>query len=220
MNFLAGVQRLRLECGISGTGPVSVVGQTGEMLELVTWYNSAYEDIQNLHKTWRFMRDDYTFNTIASTPAYTPSGAGITDLGEWIQRDVRVYLNADDEQQMAYEDWDLFREVRDIGTVQEGRPSVFSIKPDNSIVLWPTPDTEYVVRGEYYKKAETMSADGDVPIFPSQFHMIIVWRALITYGAGMAAGEKLTLGQAEYVRLRRSMESSQLPRIKWGAPLA
>lgn len=222
MNFLEGVQRLRMECGVEGlTGPVSVTDQTGEMLELVTWYNSAYEDILNLHKNWRFMQEEFSFNTIASVSTYTAAGVNITDLGEWITDDTRVYLLQADEQRIEYMPWAQFKESTQIGTIQTGRPSLYSVKPDNSLVFWPTPDTEYTVVGEYYKKPEQMDiADASEPVFPSQYHMIIVWRALIYYGAGLAALEKHAFGQAEYTRLRRSLEFSQLPRITWGAPLA
>jgi len=220
MNFLQGVQRLRIEAGISGSGPTSVVGQVGELSELVEWYNSAYEDIQNLHRNWRFLWGEFSFDLIIDTVSYTAAAAGYSDLNEWKLDDVRVYLDSADEDQLIYEIWDDFKAVRQIGTVSTGRPTHFSISPNNSIAFWPTPDQTYTAVGEYYKSAETLSGNTDEPIFPSQYHMAIVWRALMFYAAGLSAAEKYTHGHTEYRRIMRAMEVTQLPQIVWGEPLA
>jgi len=220
MNYLQLSQRLRQEAAISGTGPTSVLNQVGEMKEVVDWANSAYEDIQNLHTNWRFMQTEFSFPLISGTDTYTPAAAGLTTLGEWLTDDTRVYLTQSDENPMQYEPWKLFREVRDIGAVQSGRPTHFSIKPNNSIVFWPNPDAVYTCTGEYMLKPATMTADTDEPIFPSQFHMLVVWRALLFQAALLEAPARYAHGQAEYKRLIKAMEFSQVSKFTYGRPLA
>ena len=220
MNYLALCQRLRMEAGVSGTGPSAVTGQTGELGEIVTWVNAAYEDIQSLHTTWLFRQDDFSVSLISGTYTYTPASLSIDDLLEWKTDDVRIYLDAADEAQITYTPWDDFRRAYMIGSLPSGRPSVFSVKPNNSIVFWPTPDGAYTCVGEYVKQVDTLSGNTDTPIFPSDFHMLIVWRALKYYAGLLAAPEKYAHGEAEYQRLMRAMENSQLPKIGWGNPLA
>lgn len=208
-----------MEAGVSGTGPSSVVGQVGELGEIVTWVNSAYEDIQSLHTTWNFRQGDFSPTLISGTYIYTPASLSLDDLLEWKIDDVRIYLAEADETQITYTPWDDFRRAYLIGTIPSGRPSVFSIKPNNSIVFWPKPDDAYTVVGEYVKEADTLSGNTDEPIFPSDFHLIIVWRALKYYAGLLAAPEKYAHAEAEYNRLMRSMEFSQLPMLDWGSPL-
>ncbi|MFH1302221.1 MAG: hypothetical protein ABIK07_14265, partial [Planctomycetota bacterium] len=209
MTFLELAQRLRLESMVSGSGPSSVVGQVGELGELVAWINTAYQDIQLLHDDWRFMQSEFSFPTIANVNTYTPAAVSLTALAEWLVGDLRCYLSLGDENPMLYEGWGEFRAVRDLGDVTTGRPTHFSVKPDNSLILWPTPDQIYTVRGEYIIVPDVLSGNTDEPIIPARFHMIIVWRALIYYGAALAADEKLAHGRNEYTRLMRALRASQ-----------
>lgn len=219
MNFLQLCQRLRQECGISGTGPTTTSGQVGELAEIVSWVNSAYEDIQNLHTQWRFRIEDFSQTLTASVNEYTPADLSITDLLMWKKDDVRIYLNAADEMQIQFLPWQTFKQSYLIGTIIEERPSVFSVKPNNSIVFWPTPNDTYTVVGEYVKATDTLSGDTDTPIFPADYHMAIVWRALRMYAGLLAAPEKTMHSDNEYRRVMRAMEASQLPEMIWGQPL-
>lgn len=225
MNFLEICQRTRLEADITGSGPASVVGQSGELEKVVEWVLTAYDDIQNLYSTWRFLRTDFTFPTIVDTQNYTPDAVDLADLATWKAEkddDLTIYSAVADEQHLAIYPWNDFRSVYMFGTnrTQTERPTVATIKPDNSMSLWPIPNAIFTVTGEYYKKAQTLSANTDIPIIPSQFHMAIVWRAVMFYGADYAAIEKYDHGQNEYKAILRKMELNQLPKLSYGAPLA
>ena len=204
---------------MSGTGPTSVIGQSGEMAELVTWIQAAYQDIQNLRPNWRFMRSEFTFPMIAGVNTYLPTAVSLDDLATWIADDLRAYLLPGDESGLTYETWDDFRAVRDIGTVPSGRPTHFSVKPNNAVIFWPTPDDAYTCKGEYVIVPDELSSNTDAPIIPVQYHMLIVWRALINYGAALAADEKYNHGLNEYKRLIRAMEATQLPYEPMWEPL-
>jgi len=224
MTFLQLCQRLRQETGISGVGPSAVTGQVGELKKIVDWTLSAYEDIQNLHASWKFLQTSFTFPTIAATQNYTPEAVSLSDLATWKtseETDLTIYSSTSDEQYLLYVPWNNFKSVYMFGSnrIQTLRPTIATIKPDNSMSLWAIPNDVYTVTGEYYKKAQTMTLTTDEPLIPSQYHLIIVWRALMYYGAFVAADEKYSHGQNEYMRILKRLEFSQLPRIGWGEPL-
>ena len=222
MNYLALAQRLRQEAGISGAGPTTVTSQTGEMLRVVDWILAAYQDIQNAHTSWRFLREDFSFSTIASQQEYTPAQAGITDMADWIKEGISLYSSVADEQFLDYVPWDFFKANYWIGShrTTESRPTVVTVTPANSLALWQLPNAIYTCRGEYYKTTATMTVDADIPNIPTRFHMAIVWKGLMYYGAYAAADEKYVHGKNEYIRLVRQLELDQLGDFTYGEPLA
>ena len=135
---------------------------------------------------------------------------------------VRVYSSASDETELVYLPWDDFRATYGFGAHRSasGRPIAFSIKWDDSLETYPTPDDVYTMNGEYIKTVDEMSAATDEPPYPSDFHLIVVWRGLMLYGAFEGATDAYTHGQNEYDDLLYKLREDQLPKIKWGPPLA
>jgi len=221
MNFLQLCQRLRSEAGIPGVGPSSVAGQTGELLRVVQWIEEAYEYIQNLYSTWRFLQKSFSFNTIASTSTYTPTGIVLSDLLSWKTNDIRVYLTEGDETLLAFVPWENFRPYYNFGSLrsQEGKPSVVTIKPDNSIMFWPKPDQIYTIDGQYHRVADILDGNIDTPIFAAPYHLAIVWYALMLYAGALGAPDVYAHGQTQYRSVVRKLMASQLPRITFGASL-
>jgi hypothetical protein len=213
---------LRQEAGLSGTGPASVLSQTGEMKRIVDWISAAYEDVQNLHATWRFLRNDFSFSTIASTQDYTPAAVGLGDFATWKKNDIRIYSSINDEDPLEYYPWEIFRDAFFVGSnrTQTGRPTVVTIRPNNALALWQIPDAVFTVNGEYYKSAQTMTANDSSPLIPARFQMILVWKGLMHYGAYAGAEEKYAHGNNEFKRLLASLEFDQLEDTTYGEPLA
>lgn len=224
MTFLQLCQRLRQESGISGSGPVTVTGQTGEMKRVVDWILAADQEIQNLYQTWKFLRKEFTFTTIASpvTAEYTATSVGITDFASWIQQNVSLYKAVNDEAPLLYAPWEAFRAQYLMGSnrTQTSRPTIFTIKPDNTFRLWQIPNDAYTVCGEYYRVPFVMDEDGDSPPYPERFHMLTVWKGLMYYAAWANAGEKYTHGSTQYEILRPGLELDQLDAPLFGEPLA
>ena len=221
MNKLILLQRLHSEASVAGNAPTTTINQTGIIAKLVNWIDFAYEDVQNLHPTWNFLREDFSFSTTSGTQEYTATDASISDLASWKTDDIRIYKFISDESQLYYVNWDLYRTTYLIGSTRttSSRPSIISVKPNMSLILWPIPDDTYTVNGEYFKQPDIMSLDSDVPIIPSQFHMILVWRALMFYGAKMGAADIYTHGYNEYKRMLRRLEMNQLEHFTWGPSL-
>jgi len=222
MNFLQICQAAARESGLSGTGPTSVENQTGEMLQVVNWCNYAHEDIQNLRPDWAFAQEQFDFETISGTAEYTPLAVSITDLLAWKTNDFRVYLNAADETFLTYLQWDEFRYTYQYGTSRTttGRPTIITVEPDDSLFIYPIPDDEYTIDGQYFKKPSVMSVDADTPRFKSNFHMAVVWRAVMLYSAEISAQDLYYHGEKEYKKVIRKLEFNQLPKISYGAPMA
>ena len=221
MTRLQLLQTLWHEAGANGTQPTTSEGTTGETSRLVSWIDSAYYRIQALHYDWDFLRDDFSFTTSDGTQTYTPAEAGISELGNWKVDDVRLYDSVSDEGWLHFYPWDEFRKVYLFGSARalESRPVAFSIKPNKSIILGHTPDDEYTVNGEYWKRPQAMDEDEDEPLIPNQFQWVIVWRALMFYAVDAGADELYEHGVNEYLPALSELELDQHPLPGLSEPL-
>ena len=228
MTFLQLAQRLRSECGIAGTGPDTVIGQTGELARLVNWINAAYEDIQLARPDWKWMRTAKTFNTTAHKQSYHPTNASpdlaMTDFSHWRQDvDGWIYLTSSGKTSETYLqqiDYDAMRDLYLMGSgpTNYGPPVYFTVSPaDKSIVLGPNPDGIYTITIEYFKAPQVLALDINVPTLPAEFHMMIIYRAMQKYGMFSAALEQVQQGEAEYNRLFAKLTIDQAPTISCGA---
>lgn len=225
MTYLQLAQRLRQEVGAAGTGPSSVTSQTGELGRIVAWIATADEDVARLHNEWKFMVGNFTLNTVANTQSYAAADCvtPVTDLRDWKSETLKMYLLAtgvSDEARltfMPYHDW--YR-IYNTGTQTAGRPVYFTIGNDMSIKLGPVPNGVYRVSGEYQKSATTMTLDAHTPAYPGEYHLISVYRAMMKYGRYTGATEVYQDGAAEYKRMLKEMERTQLPRFRLAEALA
>ena len=108
-------------------------------------------------------------------------------------------------------DWDEYKLEYKIGVVDSGTPEVFSVKPDNVIDIYPTPDSTTTISAEYWKTPTILSSDSDVSDIPERFHSIIIARAKIYYGENEDAPEILNGALASFEDLMDKLESDQLP---------
>lgn len=224
MTFLELCQRVVMEAGLSGSGPESVTSQTGEMAEVVTWVQQAYTDIQNARPDWLFMREDFSFQTISGTQSYTTATIGLADFGRWVEDGMSIYLTSTGsagEQYLCPLSWPAFKAHYLFGSerTQTGFPMHVSVMPDKSLALGQIPNGIYTVLGEYYKEPESLSGNSDEPLLPAQFHMAIVWRAVMHAAVKKAAIEKYDHGKNEYRRLMNEMEFDQLLPVELAGPM-
>jgi len=223
MDRLLQTQRLSREAGINFVGPSTTIAQTGMFLQLVEWIDTAHSNIQTLHPTWEFLRKEFSKALTIATGTYTPTDLSVTDWGEWAPEDWRIYLVAADEAFIDYVRYDEFRQMFGVGTqlTKTGRPTCFTVKPNDSIIFYPIPDQAYTLKGEYFRGPLVWTADADVPLWSGRdFDIAIMWRALMFYGTSYAEPDKFAVGQMEYRKCLRQLEKKYLPRLKWGAPLA
>ena len=135
-----------------------------------------------------------------------------------------IYVTAtgvSDEGALAWMEWPDFRLMYLRGTQTNSRPVHVTVAPDGSIRFGPVPDATHTVNGEYMKSAQTISADADTPEMPTDHHMLIAWRAVITL-LGTEGSEQVEIGHAnfQYSEMLGNLRRDQLPSPMVGEALA
>jgi len=187
MNYLQLCQDTVRESGtISGdTQPSTVSGQSGRLLKVVNWVQKAWQDIQNLHDDWTWMRQEFTGAISPGSARYTSASFSLTRWSRWICEDdnLTIYktsLGVADEGALSQIDWTTWRQRYGRGAQNQGRPREYAISPQGELCFGPVPDAAYTVRGEYQQSAQTLSLNADVPELPdATLHTVIVWKALL-----------------------------------------
>lgn len=223
--YLQLAQALRQEVGANGTGPSSVLAQVGEYKRIVDAIAQADEEIQQEHDNWRFMYGAFTINTIAADNSYLPTDCTppLTSFRVWRDRSIKCYLlsaGVGGEFHLIYMDYDQFDALYNTGAQRTGQPKHYTVGDQMQILLGPTPDAVYRVRGEYCKSVTTLTADADVPPYPAEFHRLPVYLAMMKYGRFTGASEVYQDGERLYKQMLRRMERTQLPRMNSFTPLA
>lgn len=232
MTFVQLAQRLAQECGVVKQGtnavPSTCQNQTGELKRLVDWISQAYIEIQELHPDWSWLMNDFSFTTTYQQQLYTPSQVIPSgDWGTWKIDSLRCFTTANnylDEQILIPVEFDVFRNQYQYGNMRftYTRPMSFAIDPPTmGLLLGPIPDnTGWTVLGKYFRQPTTLVNDSDVPLMPPKYHMLVVYKAMISYGYYESAPEVLANGQSQYSKMLAQLEIDQIPGFGFGAPLA
>lgn len=231
LTFLQLVNRVRRECGVSGTELTTLQsGLTTEQTRFKDWVADAWTDIQLAKQDWLWMRTTFSFNTVAGTQTYAPAAAGVTDLGDWVRGSFRCYttsVGSGDEQILPFMDWQTWRNVYQFGTMRstQTRPVVLTVMPDRSLATGPVPDGVYTIVGEYIRAPSELSADADTVVntdnsLPERFQMLVVYRAMKAFATFSTAPELLDRATREERRLMQQLTAYGVPTITSGPPLA
>lgn len=224
MSFLDMVKRLHQESGSSGAAPVTTIAQRGDIKRLVDWISTAWMDIQNDRRDWFFMRQSVAFNTLIGQRSYSAADAGISSFGNFKLdsfRQYRVSVGFGSEMDLGYMPYDYFRDFYMRGAIRSmtGMPISFTVDPSKNFLVGPLPDCPYTINGEGYTMPTEFALDADRPTLPSQYHMMIVWKALQYYGTYEAAAESHARGEKAYDALMGQLLNDQLPPVEFGEPL-
>lgn len=202
MNYLELAVKLRERVASQGAGPTTTAGQTGIMLRIVNWINEAYAEIQRKWTDWKFRWFEGRITTAIGTNTY----AMPSDIGGWF-KDCFYY----DGCRLPVMSWAEYRLERDSwDTANPGEPQILVIKPDGSLLILPTPDDVYSIRFEGYRSIQVLSQNDDLPILPTDFHMLIVYKAMEYYGFHQGAEETVAESRALYAPMLQVLEASQL----------
>jgi hypothetical protein len=220
-------KRLRAECGMTGTGPTTVVAQTGEYERAVNWIADADQDIQNKYSDWRFRWASFSFNTVASQGSYTETemlGAGVR-ASRWEHDTIRFYLTSAGqitENWMLNDEWESFYAFWRYGNMRtaEGVPNHYAFAPDRTMHLGYIPNDIYTITGQYYRMPVRLEADADEPLYPEEFHMLPVWWAMVNYAGFEETSFQYTHAQNMLNRLWGNFENQERKQAFFGASLA
>lgn len=226
MNYLQLANRLRRKCRVSGSGFTTTQStQVEEYYRLLDWVNEAWVDIQLKRTDWLWMKKSMSFPTVLSQASYTVAQIGLTDFANWDLDTFRTYntavgLNSEIEMDnISYDDW---RSNYQLGALRSStsRPIEFAVLPDLSIGVGPVPIAGYTVTGEYYKVPTEFALDADIPGLPVQYHMAIIYRAMMFYGASELASEVYQEGEKEFALMMNRLGMTQLVDITLPGALA
>ena len=219
-NFLELVQRTCKECFV--TAPTTVVDQTGMAERMVGWVCDAVTDIETAHSDWGWMFKAFSFSTIAGQSEYTPVQCGITDHENWDLEQIRnqvTSVGTDSEIFMDQIDYNTWRDAYLYGATRNvrSRPLQFAISPTQGLCVGPVPDNLYTVTGKYYRISQTMDVtnDNDVPLMPSNYWMMIVYKAMMYYGSAMNAPEVYARGEIEFGKKMARISNNRLPEMSF-----
>lgn len=202
MNYLQLCQKLRQEVGGSGNGPSTVLNQSGENRLYVDWINDAWLEIQNRRRSWRFMWTQGSINLQLNTQAYSlPSDFKSVDEGS-------VKVNG---HRMIERDYAEFRD--NFFSPQQGRPYYFCRLPNGLLKLNSVPNQSYTVTFDYFKKAQPLIENTDTPSLPDEYHLLIVYLAMKSYGGYENAMEVYQRADVKYNEMLMDVERTQLPEL-------
>lgn len=206
MNRLQLVDRLRQECGVAGSVSTTI-NQTGEFARLVNWIDEAWSEIQKAHR-WDFLWEAATVTISAGTH----ETAGSIPAHRYVKE-----ATYNGTSLLTYVPWPQFRYLyREWG---DGEPSVWAIKPDKTFIVSSEPTADLGLSVERYKNPVAMTQDSDTPALPSEYHMAIVYRAMVSYANFEEAGVVRATAIREYERIMREAGATELEEMEWGSPL-
>lgn len=223
MDLLALVQSAHYEAKQPGSPPDTVAGVSGRAADIVRWVIDAWNDIQrDSDGRWKWLRRDFTLDTVADTQSYTyadctdvTAAVAIDRFRGWeVDEDEQpfIYLVSDGkstEREIPFWPWSDFRRTYVRATHTSAVPACLAIDAADNLLLGPTPDDVYRITGNYWRSNQTLADDADIPEMPSDYHMLIVYRALEKYGYNVIAQETLARVRAEGTPLYDALVENQ-----------
>ena len=209
MNYLALCDKLLKETGLSDQGVSSVIGQSGLNKKAVDWINRAWTEIQNLND-WNFLWNTSYFSTVIGQQNYDPVDnlALSPALHKWINSSVRI-TQSSGTGYLTYVPWATW--VRT--TFSSGKPTSFTIRPDNLISFNTLPDEIYTIYFDYYRTPQQLSTNTDELLLAEQFHDAVLYKAILYVAAEQDAPELYQDAQSQLNIRLSAMGTSALPTI-------
>lgn len=216
--FLAKCQDFRDKVGISGSGPSTVVGQTGMNGKIVKWIADADELIQRKWEDWSFLfKEQQIITATASKSTFTLSDLNITDLAKWKKPSFIMNPGTASYKQLAYEmtyqDWLISAERA--GNLSEGEIDRVVIRPgDNALIFTPTPAADTTVWASYWYAVTRMTVDASTTLIPDRFEEAILYRAKMFYAEFEEDPDLYQSAMDDYDEIIEKLESACLPSLE------
>lgn len=226
MNFLELANRVKRKCRITGSPMTSINNQIEEYQRVLDWVNEAWVDLQLSRENWLWMRASASCSTVLNQSVYLPTtDFALTDFGNWAINTFRTYQTSAGKASelranpISYDQW---RDYWQFGATRftPSRPIEMCVTPTLALGVGPTAVAGYTLTADYYKVAAELNLAIDIPSLPPQYHMVIVYRAMMYYGASEAASEVYQEGEKEYKRFMYLITLNQLEDFSVGGALA
>jgi len=216
MTYLEICQELCEELGIGGADagsgiPSAVTGNVGPLARAARWVKKANQQVIQLQSDWAFMWAEYQETQTVGVRTVTAHSGSDTVL-RWRRDSLWLSRDTDEAIRLRYMPWSEFRVKHLPGThTTNTLPTVFTIKPDNSLLMNEPFDTTYTMDAEFYKSVNDLAANEDVSDIPADYHRLIVVAAGMRYAGKEGAGELIDTFEGEYHLLLQSLRNEYLP---------
>lgn len=179
--FLEIVRAVRQEAGVPGTAttPITTVGQVGELKKIVDWTRDSWAEIQNMRPDWNFKWTEFSATWDALEPTQVAAG-----VGKWERDDFSYYPIGSPERKQSLQ----WVEYRDFKRMYENRPltdsaypTVITYAPDKSLRVNCIPQSSFILLGKYFRTAQILDADDEIPLLDYDWHDWIKWQAVMRY---------------------------------------
>lgn len=231
MNFLQLCQFAHRQLAVGGEWvnqmPGDVAVPYGPIAELVACVNDAYKDVQSEQNLWRFRTAQGTLAlpngtqsiskaTIqASIPLYERMLPFVSNGGRYI-RSYDSVVGSSQSSYCFYMPYQRWRGWRDFGSIPSGQPQHHTFRPDETLELYPISDTQnsnastYVLAFDYLRTVDVLSGNTAVPIFPTEWHEAIAWRAVYYFATSRKDAVARQTAKVEWERVMNALRRTEL----------
>jgi hypothetical protein len=145
---------------------------------LFLWLNQAYLRIQRQSLYWSFLHNrGLIFSSVADTHTYSLPLIRTID-----QRTVYATSDGDSDNFPLFRgNYGFWVAEQRYGAVSSSRPDQLIEAPNDSWILYPTPDAIYDVYGDYWSQPDTFDDVDAVPVWASDLHDL-VWLTALQVG--------------------------------------
>lgn len=232
MNFLQLVQKAIRKSGARASVPSSLSLVEGIQLEFKNYVIDAWREIQMERRDWYFRQaeqsidiDNLSLTDGMRVPTSLINVANSRSFN-WISLfDVYVRLRADDTDppsKIYFVPWNSWNDSFGRSDAQleyndnqniEGRPRYFTIAPTGEIWLNPIPDVNYEMQFFGPTAVEELSNDSDTPFLPTDYHDMIVWRAVREYALYHNDTGTAERASVKYTFFKKALDDEYLPHM-------
>jgi len=151
--------------------------------------------------------------------AFTGAQSGVHTM---TSSNTTIFSGMASEIFMSYCEYDRWRNAYEYGALRQvaTRPIEITITPQLNLAFGPIAASGYTVVGDYYKVPTELVSNTDTPELPSQFHLAIVYKAMLAYGMYESASEVVQRATMEMDKWMRRIHTNQMPEITAGNTLA
>jgi len=195
MNFLDLVRKVDELSLIQGQVD-SVTPTSGFQTSMVGAVQRANIDLHLFRKDWLF---NYTTIEVPLRPlvnSYTPSGIR---YWEGVYHENRV-LREVGYHTYLINDW----------TENPSKPCMYTKAPDKTLIF-NTSNDNYIVKAHGYLLPDSLTSNTDIPRIPSEYHLLIVYKALEILGSSVYLGNLIEQYMKSYDEMLGQMMRDYLP---------
>jgi len=171
--YLSLCQKFRKLVGISGSGPASVLEQTGMDEKITLWIADADIIIQRKWEDWKFLFvSQVVITATAGVNVFTPDDLSITDIARW-KTNSFISNPGTSQGELLSSDMTYQEYLMDARYVREevvaNITHVMFRDEDGAVIFYPTPEENTTIWASYWKVPTRLSANASISPIPERF---------------------------------------------------